>query len=145
MPNFVLNRQFWYFGPNLPKKDMFDPKNKKWTSLYLHWSRYQISSLIGNFNSLGQVSQNGFFFWFKTRNEHHYQIWHIRISVPNFISSKQFWFFFWANLSEKNIYFQSKCPSPWNLSIISLGTQISSEIDNFVFLAQINPKRVLSV
>ena len=30
--NFTLNKQFWIFGPNLPKKDIYGQKQKKWTS-----------------------------------------------------------------------------------------------------------------
>ena len=30
--NFTLNKQFWIFGPNLPKKDIYVQKQKKWTS-----------------------------------------------------------------------------------------------------------------
>ena len=29
--NFTLNKQFWIFGPNLPKKDIYGQKQKKWT------------------------------------------------------------------------------------------------------------------
>ena len=30
--NFTLNKQFWIFGPNLPKEDIYGQKQKKWTS-----------------------------------------------------------------------------------------------------------------
>ena len=30
--NFTLNKQFWIFKPNLPNKDIYDQKQKKWTS-----------------------------------------------------------------------------------------------------------------
>ena len=30
--NFTLNKQFWIFGPNLPKKDIYVEIKKKWTS-----------------------------------------------------------------------------------------------------------------
>ena len=32
VPNFSLNRQFWFFGPNLPRKCVSGLKLKKW-----HW------------------------------------------------------------------------------------------------------------
>ena len=31
--NFTLNKQFWIFGPNLPKKDIYGQKQKMSTSL----------------------------------------------------------------------------------------------------------------
>ena len=30
--NFTLNKQFWIFGQNLPKKDIYAQKQKKWRS-----------------------------------------------------------------------------------------------------------------
>ena len=46
MPNFILNRQFWFFAPSLPWS-IFLVKNKKWTlpsnSAYLNWPRHQVS------------------------------------------------------------------------------------------------------
>ena len=30
--NLTLNKQFWIFGPNFPKKDIYGQKQKKWTS-----------------------------------------------------------------------------------------------------------------
>ena len=30
--NFTLNKQFWIFGPNLPKKDIYVQNQKNWTS-----------------------------------------------------------------------------------------------------------------
>ena len=48
VPNFTFNWHFWFFGPNLLKKDVFHIKQKKWTqplnSAYWNWSRYQISA-----------------------------------------------------------------------------------------------------
>ena len=35
VPNFSLNWQIWFFGPNLPKKGISGQKRKKWTSP--HW------------------------------------------------------------------------------------------------------------
>ena len=32
--NFTLNNQFWIFGPNSPKKDIYGQKQKTWTSLF---------------------------------------------------------------------------------------------------------------
>ena len=32
VPNFTLNKNFLIFGPNLPKKDIYGQKQKKWTS-----------------------------------------------------------------------------------------------------------------
>ena len=29
--NFTLNKHLWIFGPNLPKKDIYSQKQKKWT------------------------------------------------------------------------------------------------------------------
>ena len=31
VPNFSLNRQFWFFGPNLPQKGVSPLKRKIWT------------------------------------------------------------------------------------------------------------------
>ena len=47
MPNLSLNWQFWFFGPNLPKKGITSRKQKKWTLLLnsacSNQSIYQIS------------------------------------------------------------------------------------------------------
>ena len=48
LPNFSLNWQVWFFGPNLPKKGVFSLKQKKLTvplnSAYLNKCRSQISA-----------------------------------------------------------------------------------------------------
>ena len=47
VPNFSLNWQFWFSGPNLPKKGISSLHQKKWTppinSAYSNQSTYQIS------------------------------------------------------------------------------------------------------
>ena len=47
LPNFSLNWQFWFSGPNLPKKGISSLHQKKWTppinSAYSNQSTYQIS------------------------------------------------------------------------------------------------------
>ena len=66
--NFTLNKQFWIFGPNLPKKDMV--KNRK--TDYHHWiplfqislgTKFQLKLTILIF--LTRFTQKGFF-WSKT-------------------------------------------------------------------------------
>ena len=32
VPNLTLNKQFWFFGPNLPEKDISGRKRKNWAS-----------------------------------------------------------------------------------------------------------------
>ena len=48
VPNFSLNRQFWFFVPSLPKKSVSGLKHKKWiaplNSAYSNLSKYQISA-----------------------------------------------------------------------------------------------------
>ena len=54
VPNFSLNLQFSFFGPNLPKKDISSLKQKKKTlplrSVHSNESRYQISAQTDNFD-----------------------------------------------------------------------------------------------
>ena len=45
--NFTLNKQFWIFGPNLPKKDIYGQKQKKWTS--------SLNSETDNFDFFDQI------------------------------------------------------------------------------------------
>ena len=84
VPNFSLNWQFWFFGPNLPKKGVSGLKGKKWTppldSAYSN-SRYQISAEIDNFNFLGQICPKNVFSVWNRKSEHHHWILHIRISL----------------------------------------------------------------
>ena len=107
-PNFILNWQFWFFGPNLPKKGIYNLKQKKLkpplNSAYSNQSRYQISALTDNVDqTLTKLAQKGYFPHEKT--EHHHLILHIRISPGN-----QFYFnmtilIFWIKFDQKE-YFQ---------------------------------------
>ena len=58
-PNFILNRQFWFFGSNFPKKGISGLKHKKqtspWNSTYSNQSKYRISSWTDNFDFLDQI------------------------------------------------------------------------------------------
>ena len=107
--NFTLNKQFWIFGPNLPKKDMV--KNRKIE--HHHWipliqislgTKFQLKLTILIF--LTRFTQKGFS-WSKTEKVNttyfFYIILHIQISlVGNFRWNWQF-LSFGSNL-HKNVF-----------------------------------------
>ena len=55
---FHLERQFWFFGPNLPKKSIFSPKNKNWTNMeieYHYWIKHIRITLNASLNDTHRV------------------------------------------------------------------------------------------
>ena len=44
VPKFSLNREFWFFGPNLPKMDMSGGKEKKRTSTLVSHIRISLGT-----------------------------------------------------------------------------------------------------
>ena len=93
VPNLILNRQFWFFGPTLPKRNISRPKQGRWMLLsnspYLNYCRWQISSLIDNFYFLNTIFQKRFFLIQKTKFEHLCWIQHIRINLCTKFHLKQ--------------------------------------------------------
>ena len=59
LQHFSLKLQFRFFGPNLPKKGIFNLKQKKWTSLlnspYSKQSNYWTSAWNNNFDFLDHI------------------------------------------------------------------------------------------
>ena len=82
--NFSSNWQFWFFGPNLPKKDISSLKQVKWTPplnfAYSNYSLYQTSLWANNFGFLDQIYPRRVFVVKNRKCEHHHWILHIRIS-----------------------------------------------------------------
>ena len=52
---FTLNKQLWIFGPDLPKKDIYGQKQKKWTSKCPE-GVFQIQTRICGVNSSNNIS-----------------------------------------------------------------------------------------
>ena len=85
VPNFSLNWQFCFFGPNFPKK-VLSVENRK-SQLY-HW----IVDIRISLGTKIQLKQTILIFWTKftqkrvslvenRKNEHHHWVLHIRISL----------------------------------------------------------------
>ena len=106
VPNFSLNWQFWFFGPNLLQKDISIQKQKKWTSP-------QSSKFLGSkfhfkqFWIMGLNFPKKFYFWLTTESEHHHWILHQTILM------------FWTIFAKKNISSLKQknhtCVRPWSL------------------------------
>ena len=103
VPNFTLNWQFWFFGPNLAKEYLVKI-GKKWTTYEPHIfeiSRYQTSASRIKFASKG-FSQSK-----KERvNSTHHWILHIQISLGTKFQLKLTILIFWTIFAQKG-YFQS--------------------------------------
>ena len=99
VPNFTLNWQFWFFGPNLPKEYLVKI-GKKWTTYEFYTfqiSKYQTSASRikfvpkGHFQSKTEkVNSTNKFYIFKL------------VLVPNFSLNWQIWFS-GPNLPKKGI------------------------------------------
>ena len=100
LPNFRLNWQFWFFGPNLPKKEYLIKIGKKWTTYEFRICqifRYQTSASRIKFapkwyfqSKTEKVNSTTKFCIFKL------------VLVPNFSLNWQFWFS-GPNLPKKGI------------------------------------------
>ena len=124
VPNFNLNRQFWFFWPDLPKKSFSALKQKKWTQHIFNITLHIQINLVQNFS----FSSNWQFLFFGSsfhkevilvknwKSKHHHWILHIQISllIPNFCFNWQF-LFFWPDLSKK--VFSDLKQEKWTLHI----------------------------
>ena len=80
-PNFILNRQLWFFGPNLPKKGISHQKQDKWHHYQIHhiWNFHLNETILLVWTKFDQKR----YFQFKSEN------WHIRISIGTQFYLKQ--------------------------------------------------------
>ena len=105
IPDFSLNWQFWFSGPNLPKKSISGQNWKRWTT-YEFWifeiSKYQTSVSRIKFASKGYSQSKK---W-KVNSTHHW-ILHIQISLGTKFQLKLIILIFSTKFAQ-NGYFQSK-------------------------------------
>ena len=143
-----MNKQFWIFGPNLPKKDIYVQKQKKWTSslnllklvlvlnFSLNWQFwfFWLDLPKKGFSGLKQKKWTPLIF---------YIILHIQISLlQNFSSKWQFWFF-GTNLPKKVFPVKIwKSEHHWILHIqVSFGTKLKLKLIILGFWTKFTQKK----
>ena len=133
VPNFILNWQFWLFGPDFPKKGNFGRKQKLASPLncaYSNYTRYHLSAQTDNFDFFEpNLPQKGYFRskMEKVKTTIEFCIFKL-VQVPSFNSNWQFWFF-WPNLPKKGCFWSKtkKWTSPLNSAYSNWpGYQISA-------------------
>ena len=147
VPSYSLNWQFWFFGYNLRKNDIFSQKQKKWTEpLNSEYSNY-IGMIIPNstFNfqpkltilNFGIKFAQKWYFRLKAKNVSitiNFCIYEILL-VANLSLNWQLWFF-GPDVPKKDISGrkQIKSTSPWNSTYLRgeyVWTRLSSPKSNF--------------
>ena len=105
VPNFSLNWQFSFFGPNLLKKGVSSPKQKKWTppwnSAYPNFSLYQISAWNDKFNFLDQIFPKRVLLVSNRKSKHHYWNLQIWISLGTKFQFKLTSLIFWTKFTQR--------------------------------------------
>ena len=111
VPNFSLNWQFLFFGPNLPKKGVSSPKQKKWTppwnSTYPNFSLYQISAWNDKFHFLDQIFPKRVLLVSNRKSKHRHWNLQIWISLGTKFQFKLTSLIFWTKFTQRGL-FQSK-------------------------------------
>ena len=110
VPNFSLNWQFWFFGPNLPKKGIgyFQSKTEK-VSITIEFCIFELVQ-VPNFNLNWQfwffgpnLPQKKYFVVKTKKSEHNDRTLHVRISQGTKFQLKMKILIFWTNLAQKGI------------------------------------------
>ena len=105
LSNFSLNRQFWIFGPNWPKKDIYNLENKN------NKDHHRILYFGNSLDTKFQLQQFWFFgpnlpkkgyFWSKLeKGQYHHWILHIRIGESTKFQFKLIILIFWSKFAQK--------------------------------------------
>ena len=130
VPNFSLNWQYWFFGPNLSKKGYFRSKTEKLDISRDTTCQLKLTILIFLRPNLPKKGC----FRSKSRIEHHHWILYIQISLSTKFQFKLTILIFWTKLVQKR-YFWLKTQKvditmgfQLKLTILSFWTKFAQKI-----------------